>query len=241
MVGHRQRLISKNMSEDFINILKDNYFVLIYGITLLVSLIKYSGYFDTVLKYFPILIAYTFLNELLGYLVKNNPNFSFFKNANDSSINEIIYNIYAIVFFVFFYYVYWNIISKKEYRKKILIAAIISFLSFLISSFFQNPNETNLFYATAISSWILVFCVILYFKNKKINNEKIIQPKNLMFWVSISLLVFYSVFPILYLIGYLNYEIWDKYHLLTVLRILIIAMYSILTIGFLKSARRAFG
>lgn len=229
------------MSQDFINILKDNYFLIVYGVALLVSIIKYRIYFDTVLKYLPILICYTFLNELLGALVKSNVSFSFFKDVNHSSINEVIYNIYAIVFFAFFYHVYWKIITKKEYKKKVLIAVVISFLSYLISSYFQNPIETNLFYATAVSSWVLIFCILLYFKDKRINKENIIQPKNLMFWVSLSLLVFYSIFPFLYLIGYLDYETWEKYRLLTVVRILIIAMYSILTFGFLKSARLAFG
>lgn len=223
------------------NILKENYFLIVYGATLLISLYKYRTYFDTILKYFPILIAYTFLNELLGYLIKNHPGYSFFKDLNYSSINEVIYNIYGIVFFAFFYYVYWRIISKHEYKKKILIAAVVAFLSYLLSCFFQNPIKTNLFYATAVSSCILIFCILLYFNNKRINNENIIQPFNLMFWVSLSLLIFYSIFPFLFLIGYLDYETWGKYQLLTVLRILIITMYSILNIGFLKSVRRAFG
>lgn len=228
------------MSVDFLSILKNHYFLGVYGLSLLVSLVTYRKYFDTVLKYYPILIAYTFLNELLGYLIKNNPEFSFFQDLNDSNINEVIYNIYGIVLFTFFYIVYWKVVSKPKYKRLIFTAAGIAFISHLISIFFQNPMDTNLFYATAISSWMLILCILLYFKDKQISNQNIVQPRNLMFWVSLSLLVFYTIFPFLYLIGYLNYDIWRDYHLLTAVRILIILMHSILILGFLKSNRRAF-
>jgi len=106
------------MSQEYMNILKENYFLIVYGFTLLISLYKYRTYFDTILNFFPILITYTFLNELLGYLIKNHPGYSFFKDLNYSSINDVIYNIYGIVFFAFFYHIYWRIISKHEYKKK---------------------------------------------------------------------------------------------------------------------------
>ena len=43
----------------------------LYALTLLVALIKYPKYYSTPLKYFPILLMYTFLTELLGYFTKN--------------------------------------------------------------------------------------------------------------------------------------------------------------------------
>lgn len=228
------------MSLDFLSILKNHYFLGVYGLTLVVSILTYRKYFDTVLKFYPILIAYTFLNELLGYLIKSNPEFTFFQDLNDSNINEVIYNIYGIVLFTFFYIVYWNLVSNKKYKSIILIAAGIALISHVISIFFQNPMDTNLFYATAISSWMLILCILLYFKDKHMANQNIVQPYNLMFWVSLALFVFYTIFPFLYLIGYLNYDIWRDYQLLTVIRILILLMYAILIVGFLKSNRRAF-
>lgn len=219
---------------------KENYFMFVYAITFVISLTTYRKYYDTVLRYFPMLIAYTLFNEILGYLVRNYDDISFYKNLKYNNVNEIIYNIYAVVFFGFFYHVYWRLISNDKHKHWVVVGSLITFLSYLISALYQNPIATNLFYALAIGSWILVFCVILYYNDKITQHQHLFQPYNLMFWVSLSLLVFYLVFPILFLIGYTNYAMWDQYELRAVLRGLIVIMYSILIIGFWKSRRLAF-
>ncbi|MEH6769201.1 hypothetical protein [Maribacter arcticus] len=220
--------------------IKDNYYMIIYAVTLFISLTTYKKYYDTALKYFPIIIAYTFLNEVLGYLVRTYDEISFFQNVKYSNFNDVIYNIYAIIFFCFFYFVYRQLIHNRSYKKWIIISTIISLLAYLTSTIFQNPLETNLYYALAISSWLLVFCVILYFKDKVQQQEDLIQKHNLMFWVSIALIIFYSVFPIIYVIGYTDYDTWTKYELRSVLRVLIVIMYSLFIFGFIKGRRLAF-
>ena len=220
--------------------IKENYFMIVYAITLFISLATYRKYFDTALKYFPIIIAYTFLNEVLGFLVRNYDDISFFKNLKYSNVNEVIYNIYAIIFFGFFFHVYWLIIDDKNYKKWIVTGAVIAFLSYTISLLFQNPIETNLFYAIALSAWLLVLCIILYFKNTIRQGHKFYQSYNLMFWVSIALFIFHLVFPILFVVGYTNYDIWAKYELKSVLKVFIVIMYTLFIIGFIKGRRMAF-
>lgn len=221
--------------------LKENYFLIGYAITLVVSLAFYRRYFDTVLRYFPILITYTFLNEFFGYMVKTNQELSFFpEDLEYSSDNEILYNIYAVVFFGFFYFVYWQVISNEKFKKWIVIGGSITAISYVVSCFFQPPMDTQLFYATAIGSWVLAFSILLYFLDKSRNKEKIVQPYNLMFWVSLALLIFYAIFPAIYLIGYLDYASWEAYHLRLVLRILIVIMYTLFTVGFLRGRRHSF-
>ncbi len=219
---------------------EENYFLISYGITLIASLTYYRMYFDTCLRFFPILITYTFLNELLGYLVLRYPKYHLYINVDFSHYTEILYNIYALISFTFFYYVYWKLIKNGNYKKWIVAGWLLVLLSYIVSSFFQDPQRTNLFYATAIGSWVLIFCISLYVLEKYHNHENLIQSKNLMFWFSLALLIFYSVLPILFLIGYTNYQIWEAYHLKTILRIFIIIMYAILTIGFIKGKRRYF-
>ncbi|MEM9000426.1 MAG: hypothetical protein AAGB24_09180 [Bacteroidota bacterium] len=113
-------------------------------------------------------------------------------------------------------------------------------LTYVISLFFQNPIETNLYYANAIAAWVLLFCIILYFMDKKAHGVAFYQKYNLVFWISIALLSFYAFFPILYLIGYLDYDTWMKYNLRTLLKMLILIMYALFIIGFIVSRRRAF-
>lgn len=229
------------MNQEITLFFKESYFVLGYGMALVVALITYRKYFDTVLKYFPILIAYTFFNELLGYFLRYYPDFSLFSDFLKNSQNDIIYNIYCLVYYGFFYTVYWKLNSNVKFKKWIKIGAFITLSSYVVSAFFQNPLEINLFYATSIGSWILAYCTLLYFYDKVLNGKKIIQPNNLMFWISLGILIFYTIFPILYLTGYLRFETWVSYNLLTVLRILIVVMYIIFIIGFLKGRRRTFG
>lgn len=220
--------------------IKENYFMIGYVITLFVSLATYRKYYDTALKYFPIIIAYTLFNEILGYLVRNYNDISFFQNLKYSNFNDIIYNIYAVIFFGFFFRVYWGLIDNPKYRKWIMKVATVTILAYLLSLLFQNPLDTNLYYAIAIGSWSLIFCIILYFRNKMDLNQKIYQPYNLMFWVSLALLSFYIIFPFLYIIGYIAYDIWVEYELRAVLRLLIAIMYGILIFGFIKARRKAF-
>ncbi|SNR30854.1 hypothetical protein SAMN04488009_1122 [Maribacter sedimenticola] len=214
--------------------------MLVYAITLFVSLASYRKYYDTVLKYFPIIIAYTFFNEVLGYLVRTYDEISFFQNVQYSNFNDVIYNIYALIFFAFFYRVYWQLIHNKRYKKYIFSFFFIFLIAYIVSTFFQNPLETNLYYALAISSWLLVICIVLYFKDKKELDEDIYQAHNLMFWVSLALFIFYSIFPVIYVIGYTQYEIWVKYDLRSLLNVLIVIMYTLFIFGFLKSRKLAF-
>lgn len=211
-----------------------------YAVTLFISLATYRKYYDTELKYFPIIIAYTFFNEILGFLVRNYADISFFKNLKYSNVNEIIYNIYAVVFFAFFYHVYWRLIKNTTCKNWVVVGSAITLFAYVISAIFQNPIETNLFYAIAIGSWTLVFCVILYYYDKLLQHQNLLQTHNLMFWVSLSLLIFYSIFPLLFIIGYTDYETWVAYDLRSLLRALIVVMYSIFIIGFLKGRRLAF-
>lgn len=228
------------MYEDIIDFILRSYFVIAYGITFILSIVTYQKYFDTQFKYLPAIIAYTLLNEILGYFIRYYPDFSFFTNIEDARVNEIIYNIFDIVFFPFFYYSYWQLVENKKYKKWIRNLGTGAMLTFPISCFYQNPTYTTLYYANAIASWVLLFCIILYFKEKQKNNNTFKQPYNLVFWVSIGLFIFHIFSPFLFLIGYLKYDIWVDYNLKTILHMLIIIMYSCFCIGFIISRKKAF-
>ncbi len=105
----------------FLEFLNQSYFVIFNAIALIISLKTYSKYFDTVLKYLPIILAYTLLNEILGYFLLYYPSFRVFLDFEDSQTNHIIYNIFDIIFFPYFYYVYWSLISHQRFKKFITI------------------------------------------------------------------------------------------------------------------------
>lgn len=86
------------MFEELFKYLTEHFYVPLYLITWVISIFRYRRYFDTPLKYLPMIIIYTFFTELLGVLIKYNNNFQFFSDGRYAWHNVIIYNVYQIVF-----------------------------------------------------------------------------------------------------------------------------------------------
>ncbi|MDT0608101.1 hypothetical protein [Croceitalea rosinachiae] len=229
------------MFPEISDFLLENYFISIYGITLVLSIIRYRRYFDTVLKYFPIIIAYTLFNEILGGMIKYFDEFQVVFIDKYSYYNVILFNLYSLIFFLFFYYVYWNSIQNISHKNIVKIGAVIFLSIYILSLFFQNPMLMHLYYAYTIGAIVLILCVLFYFKKIFSEKEKPYKHhQNLLFWVSLGLLVFYVFDPALMIIGLKNDYIYIKYNLHTLLYILIVAMYTFFIIGFLLGKRRAF-
>ena len=185
-------------------------------------------------------IAYTFFTELLGYLILTYKDFSFFADENYHWYNVIIYNIYGIFVLCYFSYIYYSQLQEKTHKKIALYGCIAVFLSFFVSCFFQNPLYTGLYYAKTFQSLLMVILVVLYFKEKLENRNAPPLKNNLMFWVSLGLIIFHTIFPFLYLTGFLKPEIWIAYRFRDILKVLIIISYSQFLIGLLLGRRSAF-
>lgn len=223
-----------------IDFLLSSFFIPVYFITWVVSMLTYKKYFDTVMRFFPIFIAYTFFTELLGYFIITYDEFSFFEEEEYAWHNVIIYNVYTIVTFIFFFWMYWKLVSTKKYKNSILAVASLSLISFLISMVLQDPMHTGLYFADIVSSYSLLLSIFLYFKENRNKGYSFFQKKNLMFWVSIGFFTFHLVFPHLYFIGFEMPEIWIKYHLRKVLQVFIVIMYSFFLIGLFLGKRKSF-
>lgn len=228
------------MIQELQSFLKDNFNILLYLVTWIIAVSRYRRYFDTVLRFFPIFIMYTFLTELLGYFVKFNENFQFFSSAEYAWHNVIIYNIYSVISFAFFFYIYWVTLKKPKHRKVVKYGILISFMGYLTSLFFQNPFHINLYYADLIASLALVVFIVLYFKEKKAESNPYPQRQNLLFWISLGLVVFHLFFPFIFVAAYEAPKFYARFHLHQFLMVLIGAMYFLFIIGFLLGHRKAF-
>lgn len=226
--------------EEFYNFITEQYFLPFYVVVWLVAVARYRTFFDTPLKYYPIYLMYTFLTELLGYLVKYTDEFQFFSEKKYDWHNVIIFNIYSVIAFSFFFYIYWKVLQIKKHKRWVVYGGLISLLAYLISLFFQDPLHMNLYYADLTASMVLLFNIGLYVKEKW--NEEGTYPikRNLMFWTSLGLAVFHAIFPYLFLIAYEAPEIWAKFQLRDVLKVLIIFMYGTFMIGALLGRRSSF-
>ncbi|WP_136464836.1 hypothetical protein [Flagellimonas onchidii] len=228
------------MTQEFLNYLQESYFTPVYLLTWVVAVSTYRGYYDTVLKYFPIFIIYTFFTELLGYLIKHTNEFQFFSDSRYAWHNVIIYNIYSIVSFSFFYYIYWKILVDKKHKKRVEYAVAVSLVGYVVSLFFQNPFHIGLYWADLLASIVLLYFITLYLMEKKKENSYYKMKHNLLFWVSLGLAIFHIFFPFIFIAAYDFPIFYYEYHLHDFLNILIVVMYFLFIVGFLLGKRRAF-
>ncbi|WP_285652798.1 hypothetical protein [Allomuricauda sp. NBRC 101325] len=183
---------------------------------------------------------YTFLTEILGYLIQYTDSFQFFSDYRYDWHNVIIFNIYSIVTFTFFYRIYWDVLKQKKNKNWVKYSGIVGITSYFISIFFQNPLHTNLYYADLIASIVLLIAIALYIKEKRMEENPYPQKYNLMFWTTMGIAAFHIFFPFIFLMGYKAQLLYVKFHLHQFLMLLIVFMYVTFIIGLLFHRRKAF-
>lgn len=212
-----------------------------YAITLVIALWRYPNYYNTYLKYFPILIAYTLLNEVLGFLIGSYPDiFNISINKFYTKNNILFYNIYDIIYFLYFFYLYKKYINNEYFKKGIIVIMItFAFVSILNSTIQSIRIESHLY--TYIFGSLFLIVISLYYLNEiNWHSNKKDPTKNLLYWLTWGLLVFHTGFiPIiltyhLKLIDNKEGYIWiRRLHLF-----LIPLMYSCFIYGFIKMKRK---
>ncbi|WP_318311660.1 hypothetical protein [Flagellimonas crocea] len=228
------------MPEDLIKILKDHFYIPLYLITWIVSVVKYKSFFDTPLKYLPMLIIYTFFTEVLGYFIKYNNDYQFFSDSRYAWHNVIIYNVYQIVFFIFFFEIYKKVTNKQGLKKQIKYLIIFCMIAYLINALVYNPLHNQMTHAHIIGSIIMIYIVAMYFREKYLEESGQSLVYNLLFWISSGLMIFYTLFPIISIIYLLDLNIGIQIYFRPLLLTSIALMYGLMILGLLIGKRRAF-
>ncbi len=216
--------------------IQTSYFILLYVIILVVAIATYHRYFDTVLKFFPIYIAYTIFTELLGYFIITYEDISFFEDPKYAWYNVIIFNIHSVLVFGYFFWVYFKIVKRKIYKKVILYFGFTVLLSYVLNCFIEDPFYSGLYQADTLASLFYIVVALMYFSGRNWRFER----HNFMFWITLGLLIFHLIFPFLNLTGFLKPKIWVEYHFRDILKLTIVASYTMYLIGLLLGRRRAF-
>lgn len=214
--------------------LKTNYFVILYALTLWVALVNYRKYYDSKLKYFPILIAYTLATEILGWFILEYEEFQIvYRNlSRDEAINNAsIYNIFDIIFYLYFYYVYWKSTDKIFLKKIMFYGAAVFILVSIINVFFQNFWMLPQLYAVSTGSIILIIGILMYLATLRKRGNPVRLRHNLLFWISLGLLLFYPFYPLFLIIGVHYSDLYSSFFGV-IHRALIAAMYSCFIAGF---------
>lgn len=222
------------MVKELILFLRDNYFMLVYGLAFILSVIKYKYFFDTHLKALPILIAYVLLTEFLGYLIKDFEEIQIVYEKGFSHYNHFIYNLLDIVFFLYFFRIYKKSISDKNHKKLIGYGVITFLIVTAINPFFQNFMLYPQLAAITLGSVLLIASTLFYFKETGLKQSQFSNYNLLLWWISLGILIFYPFYPIIMSIGQINEMLFFNLHLRSILLCLIIAMYSCFLIGLIK-------
>lgn len=226
------------MSEEIWEFLKNGYHLIFYGITFFLSVIRYRRYFDTVLKYLPLIFMYTLLTEMLGNLILFNENFQIvYIDSKYSYFNSLVYNIFDIIFFLYFYYVFYNISTNHKTKRIIQYGAYIFIFASIVNPIFQNFLLTAQIYGIVVGSIVLIICIITYFIDSNVLQNNISFSTSLLPWISIGLLAFYLFYPLMMIIGMFYPNLYEQLEISSLLLFLIAVMHSCFIIGFLKMRR----
>lgn len=218
-----------------IEFIKNNYFMPIYVAALILSIYKYRFYYNTILKYLPVLIGYTILTEIMGLLIRDVDQFQIVYIQEYSYFNSLVFNIYDLFFFGYFYFIFWKTLVNKRHKAitkyGIWVYAIASITNALFENFIIWPQ----LYASIVGSFVLIICIMYYFKEHHQKNKR---TSDLLVWISIGLLVFNLFFPPIFFLGLSNHELYQAWNLRQVHYVLIIVMYTCIIIGFARLKRR---
>jgi len=163
-------------------------------ITAITGSIFYYKYKNTYLKYFLFLLWYIVLNEFLGFYTR------VYLEMNNSRI----YNIYYIINFTFLLSIYKHFLQKKLFKTCVKIFIIVYWSTCIINAFYENFLEVAQIVPYIIVSSFLIISILLYFV-EILQSERILNiNKELLFWISIGLLLFH--------IGYIPYKIVQKFY-----------------------------
>ena len=207
-----------------------NFVICLYALSTLVSIIFYNKYKESALRYFPIVLFLTFALEMSGYWL-----YEIF------GYNALFYNIYNALFFLYFYYVFWSFIKNKSYKRWVIYGVVFFLIANLLNPIF-NPHPyyiTPQLLVYIVGGCLLIFCIILYFVEILSTSMVLWVKTDLLFWVSIGLLLFYvGYMPIKFTRTYFAAE-RDMFNTLKIVQWLLIGiMHSCFIIGFIWTKKR---
>lgn len=212
-------------------------FIPAYGITLLLAVFRFPKYFDTPLKYFPVIVCYTLVTEMLGYFIRKFDEYDLFLSEIYAEYNVPIYNIYNIIFYLYWFYVFESYLPINKARKFRIGAVVIFALTAAINPFIQKFGLGHQFYTYVVGGAVLITYVISYLADRYRSTGEIFQKDDLLSWLALGLFCFYA--------GYLPIKISRFFRALEGLRfepsyfryvtlLLIVLMYTLFCIGLWK-------
>jgi len=193
------------------------------------SSIFYSKYKNiSVLKYFTFLLWYIVVNELIGLYIR------LYSEYNSA----IIHNIYHLVNFTYIHILLKSYLKNKKNKKIVISFLLLYWIILFINAFNENYLIDFQRAPYIVGALGVVIGILLYFR-EVLNSEEVLNVKrNLIFWVCVGFLLYFSGnIPFRILRNY--YEFLTDATLLTLVNLILgITMYLSFIIGFIWSHKK---
>ncbi len=215
----------------FEQIISDHYLIL-YVATIVASILSYKKYFESKLRFLPILLTYILLTEVLGLVILLDPELNPFITGLYSDYNYIIYYAYSIIFFCYFFYIYWYYTSSKKIKNIIVYGGIAYLIIAIINAYFKSIITERQLFSYTYGSLLLIFSALNFIVENKSNPTLF---RRLLFWISIGLITYQSIyFPINIVHSYITQENIDLYYQIAPFhKAAVVVLYSCFIIGFI--------
>lgn len=201
--------------------------IVLEGVATCTAIIYFKNYKSTWLKLIPLLLLCTFLTDFIGVYIYNHTN------------NTVIYNFISLISFLYFLFVYYKTFENKRYKIISLIGLFLFLLSFIVESLYYNIFEKSLLYSYVLGGSFLIVIIVLFFLEKLQKKDSLDIKGDLLFWISVGLLLFY--------VGYLPIKITriyfakidDLFSLLKIVQLLLVMIMNIcFTLGFIWAQKK---
>lgn len=201
----------------------------------IIGTIYFYKYRNTSIKFFLFILWYITFTEFTGSYASKNNVFVFF-DEKGIDYNYWMFNLLYFVFFNMVLFIYLKSVKKLNHKFWIKIFIISYILISIINwSFFQSFIFEMSELPYVIGSIFLIISIIFYFIQLLKSSETKIFHKELLFWISIGLLLFHSG-TIPFSLEYNGYALIPGIHkLFLIIYFLSPLMYSIFTFGFIWS------
>ena len=214
-------------------------FILLYAVVVGVSIWKFPKYYDSPLRFLPVLLMYTLLTEIAGAVLRDDEAYSLLLKEFYFNNNWLIYNIYNFVFFAYILYVYHAYFRSARWRKLAGWGAALFFLTSVVNAFLQDFFTVSQLYAYGLGGLLMIVFSGKYLAQEYPRRREVPFWRNLLVWISGGIFVFYlGYLPVKYLRYGIAYQLLDPIPYITeVHTTLIMLMYGAFLAGFLLMAR----
>lgn len=148
----------------------------------IVGSIFFYKYKHTFLKYFLLILWYTIINEVISYFLHEN-----YMLRN----NSLLYNIYHLVNFTFLLLLFKRYIKSSTYKKWISLFIMLYVFSLFLNLIWQNYLTEIQTLPFILGAVFIIISITFYFLEILRTNKVLYVSKNLLFWISIGLLLYF--------------------------------------------------